>query len=46
MFQVLDGDQQSTHSPDIVSSTDSTGKSQGAFTPEKVQTLLRLFQDM
>ena len=46
MFQVKENDQQSSHSSDIVSPTDTTGKSQGVFTPEQVQTLLHLFKYM
>ena len=44
--EVLDGNQQSTESSDILSPTETTGKSQGVVTPEQVQILLRLFQDM
>ena len=44
--EVLDGNQQSNESSDILSPTETTGKSQGVFTPEQVQILLRLFQDM
>lgn len=44
--EVLNGNQQSTESSDILSPTETTGKSQGVFTPEQVQILLRLFQDM
>ena len=46
MFQAKELDQQSNHSSDIVAPTDTTWKSQGLFTDEQVQTLLRLFQSM
>lgn len=45
MYQKED-EQQSSHSSDVMSPTDTTKKSQGVFTAEHVQTLLRLFQDM
>ena len=46
MFQEKEDDQQSSHSSNIMSPTDTTGKSQGVFAAEQVQTLQRLFQDM
>ena len=46
MFQEKEDDQQSSHSSNVVSPTDTTGKSQGVFAAEQVQALLRLFQDM
>jgi len=46
MFQAKEPDQQSNHSSDIMAPTDTTWKSQGLFTSEQVQILLRLFQSM
>ena len=46
MFQEKEDDQQSSHSSNVVSPTDTTGKFQGVFAAEQVQTLLLLFQDM
>lgn len=41
-----ENDHQSSHSSDVMSPTNTTGKSQGVFSTEHVQTLLCLFQDM
>ena len=46
MFQANEHDQLSNHSSDIMAPTGTTWKSQGLFTDEQVQTLLRLFQSM
>ena len=46
MFQAKEHDQLSNHSSDVMAPTDTTWKSQGLFTNEQVQTLLRLFQSM
>ena len=42
MFQAKEPDQQSNHSSDIMAATDTTWKSQGLFTSDQVQILLRL----
>lgn len=45
MYQI-ENDQQSSHSSDVMSPTDTTGKSQGVFSAEDVAILQRLFQNM
>ena len=46
MFQAKEPDQQSNHSSEIMAPTETTGKSQGLFSDEQIQTLLRVFHSM